>query len=103
MTADVELSLVQQHTIKGNEIPLLARVLCVADSFDAMISNRPYRLSMGRDRAVSELKLCAENQFDPQVVQAFLARSREQKAHLSVTKASAFLSLYHLDHLLITR
>lgn len=58
--------------LKGNEIPLLARVLCVADSYDAMISDRPYRLSVGNEFAIDELKRCSGEHFDPEVVDAFL-------------------------------
>ncbi len=64
--------------LKGDDIPLLARVLCVADSYDAMISDRPYRAARGTDYAVSELHRCANSHFDPAIVDAFsnvLARS----------------------------
>ena len=58
--------------IKGNEIPLEARILTVADSFDAMLSDRPYRKSLSIDNAIIELKQCINTQFDEGVVQAFL-------------------------------
>jgi len=58
--------------LKGEEIPLLARILFVADSYDSMTSDRPYRPSPGRGYAVRELKRCAGTQFDPRVVEAFL-------------------------------
>ncbi|MBI5058079.1 MAG: HD domain-containing protein [Nitrospirae bacterium] len=58
--------------LKGDEIPFLARILCVADSFDAMVSDRPYRLSRGRQYAVTELKQCSGEQFDPHIVDAFV-------------------------------
>lgn len=58
--------------IKGDAIPLLARILCVADSFDSMTADRPYRPAPGREYAVSELKRCAGTQFDPQLVEAFM-------------------------------
>ncbi|MBI4826024.1 MAG: HD domain-containing protein [Nitrospirae bacterium] len=58
--------------LKGEQIPLLARVLCVADSYDAMISDRPYRLSVGNEFAIEELKRCSGEHFDPEVVEAFL-------------------------------
>jgi diguanylate cyclase (GGDEF)-like protein len=57
----------------GEEIPLVARILAVADSFDAMTSDRPYRESLGIERALSEIKRCSGTQFDPYVVQQFLA------------------------------
>jgi putative nucleotidyltransferase with HDIG domain len=57
--------------LKGEEIPLLARILCVADSYDAMTSDRPYRLSVGNDFAIEEMKRCRGEHFDPEVVDAF--------------------------------
>jgi putative nucleotidyltransferase with HDIG domain/PAS domain S-box-containing protein len=59
--------------LKGYEIPLLARIICVADSYDAMISNRPYRQSIGTEHAVSELNQYSNTQFDPKVVSPFLS------------------------------
>ena len=59
--------------IKGNNIPLEARILCVADSFDAMLSDRPYRKGMKIDEVVEELKNNSGTQFDPCAVQAFLS------------------------------
>jgi diguanylate cyclase (GGDEF)-like protein/putative nucleotidyltransferase with HDIG domain len=59
--------------IKGNDIPLEARILCVADSFDAMLSHRPYRKGMEIDDVVAELEKNAGTQFDPYIVQAFLS------------------------------
>jgi putative nucleotidyltransferase with HDIG domain len=56
----------------GEEIPLEARVLAVADAFDAMTSDRPYRPALERDEAVAEVARCAGTQFDPEVVQVFL-------------------------------
>ncbi len=58
--------------LKGNEIPLLSRVLCVADSFDSMTADRPYRPSTGKEYAINELKRCSGTQFDPEIVGAFL-------------------------------
>jgi len=58
--------------LKGSSIPLLARILCVADSYDAMISNRPYRFALGKDYAISELRKCSGTQFDNNVITAFM-------------------------------
>ncbi|MBI2939900.1 MAG: HD-GYP domain-containing protein [Chloroflexi bacterium] len=58
--------------IDGHTIPLGARILAVADSFDAMTSDRPYRAGMTFERAVRELQQHAGTQFDPRVVEAFL-------------------------------
>jgi putative two-component system response regulator len=58
--------------VRGEEIPLGARILAVADSFDAMTSDRPYRSAMTAAAAVAEIKRCSGSQFDPFVVEAFL-------------------------------
>jgi HD-GYP domain-containing protein (c-di-GMP phosphodiesterase class II) len=55
------------------EIPLPARVFQVVDAFDAMTTDRPYRASMGVERAVGELERVAGTQFDPDVIRAFVA------------------------------
>jgi putative two-component system response regulator len=55
----------------GNDIPLAARILAVADAFDAMTSARPYRTAMSKKEALDEIKRCSGNQFDPTVVKAF--------------------------------
>lgn len=56
----------------GDEIPLEARVLSVADAFDAMTSSRPYRSPMTVDATVCELRRCAGQQFDPLIVETFI-------------------------------
>ena len=58
---------------RGDDIPLEARVLCIADSFDAMTSTRPYRASWTPDKALEELERCAGTQFDPELVGAFVS------------------------------
>lgn len=58
--------------LKGGEIPLLARILCVADSFDAMIADRPYKRAMEFEEAIRHIKSNTGTQFDPEVVKAFL-------------------------------
>ena len=57
----------------GEEIPEEARLLAVADAFDAMTSTRPYRQPWPLDRAFVELERCAGSQFDPRMVESFLA------------------------------
>jgi putative nucleotidyltransferase with HDIG domain len=58
--------------LSGQDIPFLARILAVADSFDAMMHNRPYREAIGRQKAVDELRRNSDRQFDRRVVEAFL-------------------------------
>ncbi len=57
--------------LKGSGIPLLARISAVADSYDAMTSNRPYRSGRSKSDAISEIHKLAGTQFDPEVVAAF--------------------------------
>lgn len=54
--------------LKGTDIPLYARIICVADSYDAMSSSRVYRRHMNRDEIIEELKNCSGTQFDPKIV-----------------------------------
>jgi HD-GYP domain-containing protein (c-di-GMP phosphodiesterase class II) len=63
--------------LKGEEIPLAARILSVADSFDAMISDRAYKPTRTKEEAMEELARCRGNQFDPHCVDAFLSYLRE--------------------------
>ncbi len=58
--------------LKGEGIPFLSRVLYVADAFDSMTADRPYRKAPGKDYAISELIRCSGTQFDPRVVLEFL-------------------------------
>jgi ribonuclease P protein subunit RPR2 len=58
--------------LKGEEIPLPARIFSVADSFDAMTSDRPYRRALSLDHALEEIRSGAGTQFDPEVVRAFV-------------------------------
>lgn len=60
------------QTVSGTEIPLGARILAVADTFDAMTSERPYRLAMPKQVAFDEIKRCAGTQFDQVIAEAFL-------------------------------
>ncbi|MBI2844811.1 MAG: diguanylate cyclase [Armatimonadetes bacterium] len=58
--------------LSGEKIPLPARIICVADSFDAMTSNRPYRNAMSVPQALAEIRSCAGTQFDPACVNALI-------------------------------
>ena len=66
--------------LKGDEIPFFARILHVADSFDAMTADRPYRPAPGKEYAISEFKKYKGTQFDPDVVEAFLKVLKKQQA-----------------------
>jgi putative nucleotidyltransferase with HDIG domain len=69
--------------LKGEEIPPLARILAVADAYDAMTSERPYRSALSHDEACAELRRCAGSQFDHEVVLAWLGTESESR-HLQV-------------------
>ena len=60
------------QVVIGEDIPLGARILAVADAFDAMTSDRPYRSAMSIEEALSEIMRCTGTQFDPVVAAAFL-------------------------------
>ncbi len=61
------------RSLKGEQIPLGARIFAVADALDAMISDRPYRKALPITHAREEIERCSGTQFDPDVVQVFLA------------------------------
>ena len=56
----------------AENIPIMARIICVADSYDAMTSKRAYRDNIGQETAIQELIKNSGTQFDPIVVNAFL-------------------------------
>jgi len=64
--------------LRGEEIDFNARVVAVADAFDAMTSERPYRRAAGYEAAAAELERCAGTQFDPLVVLTFLRAARSR-------------------------
>jgi putative nucleotidyltransferase with HDIG domain len=70
--------------LRGEQIPLGARILAVVDAYTAMTDRRPYRPPLSPEEAVAELRRCAGTQFDPAVVEAFLwvlAEAPEPEAH----------------------
>lgn len=68
--------------LKGSEIPYLARILTVVDSFDAMTSNRPYNRRKSYEEAIKELRRCSGTQFDPDIAESFIEVIKENKDNL---------------------
>jgi putative nucleotidyltransferase with HDIG domain len=69
--------------LRGTDIPFLARILCVADSYDAMRSDRPYRAGRSPDETLEEIALCTGSQFDPDVVEAFVEYMASEEGELA--------------------
>lgn len=65
--------------LKGEQIPLIARIIAVADTFDAMTTDRPYRKGLSFETAMEELKRKAGTQFDPHVVESFIRAFQKGK------------------------
>ena len=76
--------------LKGEQIPLGARIFTIADSLDAMISDRPYRKALPMSHAREEIKRCAGTQFDPKVVQVFLSIAEQHWIDLRENLGSPF-------------
>ncbi len=72
----------------GDDIPLGARILFVADAYDAMTTDRVYRGRLSHDRAIAELERCAGTQFDPDVVAAFKQEFDQPRLELVVSDSA---------------
>lgn len=66
--------------LAGTAIPLIARIMAVADSYDAMTSDRAYRRALTHERALDELRRCSGSQFDAEIVTAFLVAIERWRA-----------------------
>src|ERR1700726_1183833 len=66
--------------LKGNDIPMVSRIICVIDAFDAMVSNRCYRQGLPPSEAIARLVRSRGTQFDPAVVQAFIPIAEQEAA-----------------------
>ena len=73
--------------LKGSEIPLAAQIISVADSYDAMTSERPYRIALRPKQALRELRANAGTQFNPVVVEAFIQVVIEERRRVARGKA----------------
>ena len=86
------------RALKGEQIPLGARIFTIADSLDAMISDRPYRRALPMSHAREEIKRCSGTQFDPQVVDVFMTIPEQHWLDLREHLGSPF-RLAHLKNL----
>ena len=68
------------HGLAGEEIPLGARIFALADTLDAMTSDRPYRPALGWSEAAGEIVAQSGRQFDPEIVRAFVALEDDLRA-----------------------
>jgi putative nucleotidyltransferase with HDIG domain len=84
--------------LKGEQIPLGARIFTIADSLDAMISDRPYRKALPMSHARGEIQRCSGTQFDPKVVEVFMSIPEEHWLELRENLGSPF-RLTHLRNL----
>jgi diguanylate cyclase (GGDEF)-like protein/putative nucleotidyltransferase with HDIG domain len=75
--------------LHAGQIPLEARIVAVADAYEAMTSDRPYRDSIGYEAALAELRHCAGTQFDARVVQAFTAALSREATRAAGTGVAA--------------
>ncbi len=66
-----------------DQIPVAARIFAIADTYDAMTSDRPYRKALSADAARAEIARCAGSQFDPRCAEAFLSMSQSELADLA--------------------
>jgi HD-GYP domain-containing protein (c-di-GMP phosphodiesterase class II) len=76
--------------LKGREISIGARIICIADSYYAMTTDRPYRKAMTKDQALVEVRKNAGSQFDPEVVEMFLSMIRQDPS-LTIQKKNILI------------
>ncbi|HEY7131764.1 MAG TPA: HD domain-containing phosphohydrolase, partial [Candidatus Limnocylindrales bacterium] len=86
--------------LRGNDIPLGARIVAIADAYDAMTHDRPYKRAISHDDAIKELRRHAGTQFDPEMVtlfcDLFAARAPvPDPTVLAITEAPAALDAAH--------
>jgi response regulator RpfG family c-di-GMP phosphodiesterase len=74
--------------LKGPDIPIEGRIMAIADTVDAILTNRPYRLGASIDKVINELKECSNTQFDPELAELFLKIIDEQLEELNEVYSS---------------
>jgi HD-GYP domain-containing protein (c-di-GMP phosphodiesterase class II) len=78
--------------LKGSEIPVVSRIVCVIDAFDAMVSSRPYRKGLPYEEAVRRLNEASGTQFDPVVVRSFLSFAEAEMSPVFAAAGTAVSS-----------
>lgn len=71
--------------LRKEEIPLEARIIAVADSYEAMTSNRTYKEAKSKEEALFEIERCSGTQFDPDIVKVFLRIMRDDRENFQET------------------
>lgn len=79
--------------LKGDDIPIGARIILVADAYDAMTTDRPYRKAIGHHNAIAELRKLSGKQFDGRMVDALIAVVGEERELLKEPMPESFLGL----------
>ncbi len=82
--------------LKGEEIPLCARIVAIADTYDAMTSTRSYRKALTHEIAIQEIEKCAGTQFDPNLAKLFIEMQDEVK--LAKENPEKYYKMYSLFH-----
>src|SRR5580704_235693 len=80
--------------LKDTEIPVVSRIVCVIDAFDAMVSSRPYRKRVPHEEAVRRLKEASGTQFDPVVVECFLTYAEAEMATVFAAAGTSVSSAF---------
>jgi HD-GYP domain-containing protein (c-di-GMP phosphodiesterase class II) len=88
--------------LSGTNIPLMGRIICLADCFDAMTSNRTYRKALPIEVAVTEIRRCAGTQFDPSLAEAFVKTGPDRFRELLRNHAEKSKMLLELQETLRT-
>jgi putative nucleotidyltransferase with HDIG domain len=81
--------------LKGEEIPLLARILTAADSYEAMTADRPYRQGLSSGSALEELRRCSGTQFDPRIIDVLVRIVEEDERDAEGTQVAAVDDIAH--------
>ena len=87
--------------LAARDIPLMGRIICLADSFDAMTSNRTYRKALPLEVALAEIRRCSGTHFDPELAEAFLETTADGYRELlndHQEKSKRLLDLHEESH-----